>query len=233
VPALTTYPALEYTGWGETVASGSDVGVLNQPFQYDGRDGVEYDAMLGMNWMRARHYSPTQGQFVQADPLPAQPGTPDTAYSYAAGDPVNHVDPSGQYTFKRSAAANWAENHIHDHPLQYDVPTSSQCTNYLSRILHSGGRIPETDRAYMCIPGVGCYPDYQDTSTWHYDDILERTTSWINVNDSYDYWVKKSHRAKSVGSPIRAYESSKKLKKDLKSAKRGDALYANWHGSSE
>jgi len=33
---------------------------------------------------------------VQADPLPAQPGTADTAYSYAGNDPVNITDPDGR-----------------------------------------------------------------------------------------------------------------------------------------
>ena len=107
MPALTTYPIPDYHGWGETVASGSDVGVLNQPFQYDGRDGVQADATLGMSWMRARHYSPTQGQFVQADSLPAQPGTPDTAYSYAGNDPVNKIDPSGTASFPSGHVGEW------------------------------------------------------------------------------------------------------------------------------
>ena len=105
MPALTTYPVSPYTGWGETVATGSDVGILNQPFQYDGRDGVQRDETLGMDWMRARHYSPQQGQFIQADPLPPQPGTADSAYSYGANDPVNSVDPTGL-----SGSAGFLEN---------------------------------------------------------------------------------------------------------------------------
>jgi RHS repeat-associated protein len=49
----------------------------------------------------ARHYNPQTGTFLQADPLPAQEGTPDTNYSYAGNDPVNKVDPEGMTSVRR------------------------------------------------------------------------------------------------------------------------------------
>jgi RHS repeat-associated protein len=49
----------------------------------------------GLQYIRARHYNPQTGTFLQADPLPAQEGTPDTNYSYAGNDPVNKVDAEG------------------------------------------------------------------------------------------------------------------------------------------
>ncbi|MFJ9622235.1 RHS repeat-associated core domain-containing protein [Streptomyces sp. NPDC101181] len=44
--------------------------------------------------MGARYYDPALGRFTQADPS----GQEQNPYLYAAGDPVNRVDPTGLYS---------------------------------------------------------------------------------------------------------------------------------------
>ena len=60
------------------------------PFGYAGQ---LYDAAAGDYDLRAREYSPSQGQFLSVDPLLEQTNQP---YLYAGDNAVNNADPSGQ-----------------------------------------------------------------------------------------------------------------------------------------
>jgi RHS repeat-associated protein len=68
-------------------------GTVTNPFQYAGQ---YTDAESGLIYLRARYYDLTTGQFLSRDPLSAQTREP---YGYAHGDPLNAVDPSGQFGF--------------------------------------------------------------------------------------------------------------------------------------
>jgi len=89
--ATDTY---DYDAWGNAVnATGST------PNAYRYR-GEQYDADLGLYYLRARYFNPLSGRFVSTDPEQGSPQDPTSLhrYAYAASDPVNKLDPSGRAT---------------------------------------------------------------------------------------------------------------------------------------
>jgi RHS repeat-associated protein len=59
------------------------------PLEYDGQ---YTDAATGLQYLQARYYDPTTGQFLTVDPDVATTLSP---YGYVDGDPVNASDPTG------------------------------------------------------------------------------------------------------------------------------------------
>ena len=62
------------------------------PFEYVGEYGVMNDGN-GLDFMRARHYQPDGGRFVQPDPIGMVGGY--NLYAYAYNSPVGWIDPLG------------------------------------------------------------------------------------------------------------------------------------------
>jgi RHS repeat-associated protein len=83
-----------YGSYGELL---SHTGTSTTPFLYNGRDGVMTDSN-GLNYMRARYYSPTLKRFINADTLKGSINDGETLnnYAYANGNPISMVDPFGR-----------------------------------------------------------------------------------------------------------------------------------------
>jgi RHS repeat-associated protein len=71
------------------------------------------DSYTGFDYADQRYYASSYGRFNTADPYQASGGPASPAswnrYSYVEGDPVNNVDPSGQFTLSPCALmGGWA-----------------------------------------------------------------------------------------------------------------------------
>ena len=61
--------------------------------------GESYDSATGLYHLRARDYDPKTGRFISMDEHPGSQSIPLTLnkYLYGNADPVNHIDPSGNF----------------------------------------------------------------------------------------------------------------------------------------
>lgn len=75
-----------YGTYGTTI---SHTGSATTALQYDGQYA---DAESGFQYLRARYYDSAAGQFLSVDPAVELTASP---YGYAAGNPVNAMDPAG------------------------------------------------------------------------------------------------------------------------------------------
>jgi len=82
-----------YDAFGRAhVQTGQDV---HQPFRLPGQ---YYDPESGLHYNVARYYDPTLGRFLSLDPLFLESGSTNF-YAYCNGDPINYIDPSGEFIF--------------------------------------------------------------------------------------------------------------------------------------
>jgi RHS repeat-associated protein len=84
-----------YLPFGEGQAS---IETVPNPFTYVGEFGVMQEGN-GLEFMRARFYSPSLGRFNSSDPLRLSGGD-NNRYRYARNNPVSLVDPTGNITLK-------------------------------------------------------------------------------------------------------------------------------------
>lgn len=107
-----------YDGHGSTRQLASNTGTVNEHYGYDAYgtlqtststatqsttmlySGEQYDSTLQMYNLRARYYNPSNGRFNARDTFGGNYSDPQSLhkYIYANSDPVNGVDPTGQFT---------------------------------------------------------------------------------------------------------------------------------------
>jgi RHS repeat-associated protein len=84
---------LEYRPFGLT---NRQEGGYNTNYRFTGK---EFDSSVALSYYGARYYDPELGRFTQPDSIVQQPSNPQTLnrYSYCNNNPVNYVDPTGQF----------------------------------------------------------------------------------------------------------------------------------------
>jgi RHS repeat-associated protein len=88
-----------YDPYGQLMAG---TGTVTNPWRFA---GGYLDASSGLYKMGDRYYDPTLGRWTQPDAAPASETDPVSAnqYVYVGDDPINHVDPNGQYALVADA----------------------------------------------------------------------------------------------------------------------------------
>jgi len=79
----------DYRPFGEANVT---VNTLENNFRFPGQ---YYDGETGLHYNWHRYYNPKVGRYLRADPIGLNGGI--SLYSYVRNDPVNSVDPSGQF----------------------------------------------------------------------------------------------------------------------------------------
>ncbi|MCS0601443.1 RHS repeat-associated core domain-containing protein [Streptomyces sp. LP11] len=87
-----------------------------QPYRFAGN----YQDPTGLYHLQARYYDANIGRFTQPDPS----GQEQNPYLYAAGDPVNRIDPSG------TSFMSFAESASEKISSASDIPGASQIHDY-------------------------------------------------------------------------------------------------------
>ncbi|MDR2438281.1 MAG: RHS repeat-associated core domain-containing protein, partial [Planctomycetaceae bacterium] len=79
-------------------AIGFDPSVALTEFLYSGE---QFDSKIGQQYLRARYYDPATGRFNRLDPFFGNLNDPQSLhkYLYTHADPVNRIDPSGEFGF--------------------------------------------------------------------------------------------------------------------------------------
>ncbi len=80
----------EYSAFAQCQVS---VAQVDQPFRLPGQ---YFDAETGLHYNLARYYHPRLGRFLQRDPL-GYAGGSWNEYLYGDGDPLNRLDPTGEF----------------------------------------------------------------------------------------------------------------------------------------
>ena len=88
--AGATVASYSYDAFGVPQAGGVAESFANgwtNPYRYDGKDRVRYDAETGLYWMSVRAYDPAIGRFLSRDPLGRAPlFFADQPYVYAGNN---------------------------------------------------------------------------------------------------------------------------------------------------
>ena len=107
----TSVASYSYDPWGKVLSVSENSAVAGQPLRYA---SYVYDTETQLYYLQARYYDPDTARFISRDPDGGDQDNPlsQNLYAYANDDPVNNVDPDGQWAFLIGAVINTAFYHF-------------------------------------------------------------------------------------------------------------------------
>ena len=155
--------------------------------------GEYYDAETGTIYLRARYYNPTTGRFISRDSFAGRVSDPLSfnKYTYCHNNPIAFFDPQGLY--ERKNAVEYAKKYAKSSNKEYlnfdskidklsyylyaNTMLSSDCTNFTSQALVSGGLTMNEEWSYSqkkneckwydnLFLGFGCSWTYRDSEAY-------------------------------------------------------------------
>ncbi len=204
--------ARAYDPYGNLVENNAYDGVT-PPYGYAG----EITDASGMVYLRARYYSPAQGRFVSRDVWEGDYNNPLSLnkWAYVYGNPINYTDPSGQYTYNREYAANYAMDWDHQYGIdpKYDFRSTSknidlslECTLFASSVLYEGGVRDNRGNPYLYGNSDYPYIPYWDIKILKEERWNEKYggITWFNTPKFYDF------ATKIIGTEVLSYDNPPK-----------------------
>ena len=93
-----------YDPWGKVLSATEYTAVAGQPLRYA---SYVYDTETQLYYLQARYFDPDTARFISRDPDGGDQDNPisQNLYAYANDDPVNNVDPDGEWAFLIGGAA--------------------------------------------------------------------------------------------------------------------------------
>ena len=97
-----------YDAYGTLTGSS---GASANPYRYRGE---QYDSDLDAYSLRARYYQPGTGRFLATDPVEGVHNSPISLHRYLYGnsEPINHIDPSGEFSVVQLTATTLMLNYL-------------------------------------------------------------------------------------------------------------------------
>jgi len=164
---------LDYDPFGRVVL---DTRPGFQPFGFKG--GL-YDPATGLVHTRARDYDPNTGRWIAKDPT-LFGGQNTNVYAFADGDPVNHVDPDGEFSlieFGTSFAMNVILEKINKSPLGGAVP-AIKALHKLYMFMHSAELKALETQVIVLNKFLDTWGRYDDASPDFEDHIAQAMTNY-------------------------------------------------------
>ena len=119
----------------------------------------EWIDSAGLQYLRARYYSPAQGRFISRDPFPGMIDQPASLnpYSYALNNPVVYTDPSGEFIpILAIAGIGFVAGAMYDAYMQTNGFTNLCHYDLLETLAWGmGGAAAVTTATILAVSGVG------------------------------------------------------------------------------
>jgi RHS repeat-associated protein len=95
----------QYDSWGNIISQTGTIATYN-PYRYA---GYRYDKEIGLYYLMARYYDPSNGRFITRDSFHGfeKDSLSLNQYSYTKNNPVKYIDPTGYYGINKLSVYWW------------------------------------------------------------------------------------------------------------------------------